>query len=309
MSEKTIKAPIFNVVHSSFVDGWGIRTTIFLKGCPLRCLWCCNPEGQKLQPELRVSYDKCNGCGMCVGMCPQGALSMTEADENGRRLVRVDREKCDGCGQCRDHCWYGALGLFGDMKTPEEMFEDIVKDKPFYDASGGGLTIGGGEATLYPEFCLRLIELCHEQGINVAIDSCGQTGEAGREVYRAADLILFDIKGMDEERHIANTGVGTQIIHDNLRYLNSIGKPVIIRVPAIPGHNAGDEELKQIAEFLAGFSCIERVDIIPFHEFGKVKYEELDMEYPMKAEAMSQERQDEVEALFRSYGLNVQIGG
>ena len=302
-----ITAPIFNVVHSSFVDGPGIRTTIFLKGCPLRCLWCCNPEGQKLGPELRVSYDKCNGCGRCLDVCPQGALSLSRTEGDGK--VQVDRGRCDGCGACTEACWYGALDLFGQLRTPEEMFEDIVRDKPFYEASGGGLTIGGGEATLYPEFCLRLIGLCHAEGIPVAIDSCGQTGEAGREVYRAADLVLFDIKGMDPQRHRENTGVDPGVIQENLRWLDQIGKPVIIRVPAIPGYNAEDEELEQMAAFLEHFSCICRVDIIPFHEFGKIKYEQLDMAWTVHAEPMSEQRQQQVEELFRAHGLNVQIGG
>ncbi|MBR1780174.1 MAG: 4Fe-4S binding protein, partial [Oscillospiraceae bacterium] len=158
MSE-TSKALIFNQVKGSFVDGWGVRTTIFLKGCPMKCKWCCNPEGQSFQPELKVVYDDCNGCGRCVELCPEGALSMKDG------VVCVDRQKCNVCGKCADFCYTGALEPFGQLRSVDEMYDYLKRDKLFYDASGGGVTIGGGEATAFPQFVLPLMEKLQADGI------------------------------------------------------------------------------------------------------------------------------------------------
>jgi glycyl-radical enzyme activating protein len=298
------KGLIFNIVHGSFVDGYGIRTTIFLKGCPLRCVWCCNPEGQQFEPELKVVEEHCNGCGKCVDACPVNAVAI----EDGR--VKIDRSLCDGCGECAETCWFDALEIFGKPYTAKEMFDIMVKDKAFYESSGGGLTIGGGEATYYPEFCLELISLCHEAGINVAIDTCGYIqSELGLEVLRQADLLLFDIKGMDDEKHMAATGVSNKLIHKNLHMLNDLGKSIIIRIPVIPGHNDSDEELESMAKMLSGLKSVERVDLIFFHEFGKVKYRQLGKEYKMPKISASPERQQEIKELFESYGFKTQLGG
>lgn len=297
------KAIIFNRVQGSFVDGWGVRTTIFLKGCPLKCKWCCNPEGQSFAPELRVIYDDCNGCGRCAGLCPRGALSMKDGK------VSVDRSRCDVCGDCRDFCYTGALGPFGEVCTVEETLAYLKKDKMFYEASGGGVTIGGGEATCFPDFVLPLIDALHQEHIHVAIDSCGYvTTEAGREIYRRADLILFDIKGLRQHRE--NTGVDNRIIWENLRYLDSIGKDVILRLPIIPGYNDDWEELCQEAERLAPLHCIRRVDILPYHPYGKSKYREIGKEYLIpEGLQVPQEYQQRICELFTSRGFLTQIGG
>lgn len=293
---------IFNVVHSSFVDGYGIRTTIFLKGCPLRCKWCCNPEGQSFRPQLRYISSHCSGCGRCVDPCPAGAVTVAE----GKAVI--DWTRCDSCGKCVEVCWFDALSLWGKEYTPQEMFEVVRRDAPYYAASGGGLTIGGGEATCYPDFCLSLMELCHGEGIPVAIDSCGYvTTPLGREVLLRADLVLLDIKGVDEERHRENTGVSNQVIWDNLRMLEEARQHVIIRIPVIPGYN--DSELEEMARRLAPFRCIERLDLICYHEFGAVKYGEMGMTYPMDAQPIPPQRQQEILALFRSYGFQAQLGG
>lgn len=302
------KAVVFNIVHGSFVDGWGIRTTIFLKGCPLRCLWCCNPEGQQYAPELRVLKSHCNGCGRCVAACPRAAIAVAEGDGES---LRVDRNLCDNCLACADVCYFGALEVFGKTYTVNEMFEIIARDEPFYVSSGGGLTIGGGEATCYPKFCLGLIERCHERGIPVAIDTCGQmTQDLSFEVLRQADLLLFDIKGLDPQAHRENTGVSNQAILDTLQQLNQLGKDVIIRVPVIPGHTDSDENLRATAEMLSQLSCVRRVDILPVHEYGKSKYEELGIPYTMRSiQPLDKARQQEVLAIFEAKGLKAQLGG
>jgi pyruvate formate lyase activating enzyme len=296
------KAPVFNMVRGSFVDGYGVRTTIFLKGCPLKCAWCCNPEGQKLSPQLRFQKEHCECDGKCVNSCKKGALSYKEG------TLLIDREICDGCGDCVEDCWYGALEIFGKEMTAQEVFSEIKKDKPFFEESGGGLTIGGGEATVYPAFCNELIRLCHAEGIRVAIDTCGYIfKEESMEVLKNADLILFDIKGLDESRHIANTGVSNVQILRNLKTLDEWKKSVIIRYPAIPGYNL--DEAEQIADFLTQFQCVERVDIIAYHKFGSSKYEEIGMKYGVQSEPLSEQEKEELLQIFQEKNLPAQLGG
>lgn len=302
------KGLIFNIVHGSFVDGYGIRTTIFLKGCPLKCIWCCNPEGQAFNPELRVVSADCNGCGNCISACPQKAIRL---DKNEDKFdVIVDRNLCDNCGKCIDNCYTGALSFYGKYYTVDEMFNIIKKDEQFYRSTGGGVTIGGGEATWYPDFTLNLIRKCKENYINAAVDTCGYvTSEKGLKALEEADLLLFDFKIFDEEEHIKYTGVSNKIIKENLTKLAEIGQHIIIRVPVIPGYSDSNENLNSIAEFLSKLKSIERVDILPVHEYGKAKYPEIGMEYKLNVNPISMERQKEIVDLFKGYGLNAQIGG
>ncbi|MBR1779942.1 MAG: glycyl-radical enzyme activating protein [Oscillospiraceae bacterium] len=303
MSETAL---IFNQVNGSFVDGWGIRTTIFLKGCPLRCKWCCNPEGQGFAPQLRYLEAHCSGCGNCLSACPAGAITLAEGK------VVIDRSRCDNCGRCEQVCWQEALRITGQPQSAQEVFQSLLREKPFFDRSGGGLTIGGGEATCFPAFCLELIELCHGAGIPVAIDSCGYM--AGRDSFRvleAADLVLFDLKGMDPARHRANTGVDNAPILDTFRRLTELQKPVIVRLPVIPGHNDSPEELAAVTQLLSRSPNVARVDVLPYHTFGRVKYDELGMPYPM-GDAAAPLSDGDVAGLvdqLTSAGLRVQIGG
>ena len=297
---------IFNQVRGSFVDGWGVRTTIFLKGCPLHCKWCCNPEGQRFEPELRLFHDKCTRCGACVATCSQQALSLTDQG------IICDRQKCDGCGACLASCSAGALDLFGRPMTARQAFEMVRLDRDYYLASGGGLTIGGGEASQFPEFCLELMDLCHQDGISVAVDTCGYAPRPEHlAVLEAADLLLYDIKGVDPERHKQNTGVDNALIWDNLRHLDAMGKEIIIRIPVIPGYNDSREELEEIARRLAQLTQIKRVDLICYHQFGMVKYQQLDRTYPIpdSVQPIPEARQRELLALFQSYNLSTQLGG
>ena len=304
MSE-TARGLIFNKVQGSFVDGWGISTTIFLKGCPLTCKWCCNPEGQSFAPVLKVTCDKCDGCGRCESLCPQKALTVRDG------IVVVDRRACDVCGQCADFCWTGALEPFGRYYTVDEMFQFLQRDAAFYTSSGGGVTIGGGEATWHPGFVLPLREKLHAAGIHVAIDTCGYVDTPeGLQVLKNADLLLFDIKGMDPARHLENTGVSNELIWRNLRMLGDMGKDIIIRMPIIPGYTDDDGEIRQAAEELSKIRSIRRVDILPVHQFGRVKYDQIGMEYTVDPTlTIPEERQQAIKALFEGYGFKTQIGG
>lgn len=307
MEQTPLRAPVFNLVNGSFVDGPGIRTTIFLKGCRLRCKWCCNPEGQSFQPEMRFLAAHCrSGCSDCVSVCPAGAIRR----ETG--TLKIDRAKCIGCGRCETACFEDALRLFGKWYTPEDLMGRIRREKPYLTRSGGGVTIGGGEATCWSAFCRELIRLCHAEGIHTAIDSCGYPcTEETLAALDAADLVLFDLKGMDSARHQENTGAGNEEILRTFEHLRATNKPVIVRAPLVPGYNDSPEELAALGRLLRESPNVERVDLMPYHEYGVSKYEEIGLAYPLagKVEPYSQDQVRQLLEFFRTYHPNVQIGG
>ena len=285
MSE--ITGTLFNIVHGSCVDGHGVRTTVFLKGCPLRCLWCCNSEGQLMQKELKVSVDLCNACGRCSGICSEDAIALKDG-----KIMGIDRAKCTKCRKCVDACYIDAIDTFGMDYTVDEIFNIINKDKEYYLASGGGVTIGGGEATMQPEFTGALVKLCQENGIHVAIDTCGYTvTDESLRCLEQADLLLYDLKGINPEQHKKATGVSNELILQNLRYLDDIGKEIIVRLPIIPGYTDSDENINATAQLLSKLKSVIRVDLIAYHEYGKIKFEQRGEVYPMEgAPAIGDER-------------------
>ena len=307
MEQTPLRAPVFNLVNGSFVDGPGIRTTIFLKGCRLRCKWCCNPEGQSFQPEMRFLAAHCrSGCSDCVSACPEGAIRRDTG------TLKIDRAKCIGCGRCETACFEDALRLFGKWYTPEDLMGRIRREKPYLTRSGGGVTIGGGEATCWSAFCRELIRLCHAEGIHTAIDSCGYPcTEETLSARDAADLVLFDLKGMDSARHQENTGAGNEEILRTFEHLRATNKPVIVRAPLVPGYNDSPEELAALGRLLRESPNVERVDLMPYHEYGVSKYEEIGLAYPLagKVEPYSQDQVRQLLEFFRAYHPNVQIGG
>lgn len=299
---------VFHIINGSFVDGFGIRTTVFLKGCPLRCVWCCNPEGQAFNPELKVTADACNACGNCVPACPARAI-LLRAHE-GNIELKIERELCTNCGKCTAVCHSGALSLFGKYYDVDELFEILKKDELYFRSSDGGVTIGGGEPTWQAEFTLSLIKKCRENYFHVALDTCGYVNSAlGLQALAEADLLLFDLKGIDEQEHEKHTGVSNIIILENLQRLNALGKEMIIRVPVIPGYTDSPENLEQTASFLSMLESVQRVDILPYHPYGKVKYAQLGKEYKLNSQAVPPARQEEIRALFERYGLIAQLGG
>ena len=308
MERGQISAPVFNIVHGSMVDGWGLRTTVFLKGCPLQCLWCCNPEGQKKILELKYSVEDCNGCGNCVGVCPRGAIEIAEG--SGRSVARINRTSCYDCLLCKEVCYTGALTVFGKEYTVEELFRAVAKDQSYFGIDGG-VTIGGGEATVHAEFTLAFIRKCKENYIHTALDTCGYiTTEEGLKALEEADLVLYDIKGMDEKTHIEATGVSNRIIHENLLHRDSIGKEIIIRLPIIPGYTDTEENLRATAEYLKPMEAIKRIDILPLHKYSEVKYRNLGRSIPdVFSNEIPVERENELIEFFRGYGFNAQIDG
>ncbi len=291
------------------MDGYGTRTTVFLKGCPLSCIWCCNPEGQGGIVEIKLTSSKCNGCGRCLPVCPAGAVDLDLGREEEK--LRVDRMLCTNCGKCIEVCFTGALDCFGKYFTVDELFDVVKRDEPYYEASGGGVTIGGGEPTFQAGFVLRFLRKCRENYIHTALDTCGYTMTPdGVQALDEADLLLFDLKGMDSDQHLRNTGLSNRLILENLKRRNGLRKPIIIRVPLIPGYTDSNQNLKATAQFLSGLKHVERVDLLAVHEYGKVKYGQLGKEYRLKnIRPLSQERLEEIKALFERHGLKAQLGG
>jgi glycyl-radical enzyme activating protein len=302
------KGMIFQIIHGSFVDGPGIRTTIFLKGCPLSCLWCCNPEGQKRHPELKVTASLCNSCGNCVGGCPEAAIQLSQPPADD--MVEIDRTLCTNCFKCVDVCYTGALDRFGVYYTVDELFDVVKRDELYYSSSGGGVTIGGGEPSLQPGFVRAFLRRCRENYIHAALDTCGYTtDEEGLGVLEEADLLLFDIKGLDADQHFIDTAVSNQVSLNNLRHLSGMGKPIIIRFPIVPGRTDSEENITGVGRLLSTLAGIQRVDLIAYHEYGTGKYRQLGKEYRLEAERPTEEHMNEIKETLENYGLNVQLGG
>jgi len=303
-----VKGLVFQIIHGSFVDGPGIRTTVFLKGCPLSCLWCCNPEGQKTHPELKVTAALCNECGNCLDVCPEGAMRLSHDAETGP--IVVDRTLCTNCLKCIDVCYTGALESFGVYYSVDELFELVRKDERYYADSGGGVTIGGGEPTLQPEFVRAFLRKCRENHIHTALDTCGYTtSEEAVRALEEADLLLFDIKGIDPEQHFVDTAVYNEVILGNLKHASDIGKPVIIRFPIVPGHTDSDGAVDEVGRLLSGLRSVQRVDLMAYHQYGTVKYGQLGREYCLEAERPTDERMEQIKARLEDFGLRVQLGG
>lgn len=299
---------IFHIIHGSFVDGYGIRTTVFLKGCPLRCVWCCNPEGQIGDPEIKFTSSQCDGCGRCVPICPTNAIQV--GLKPGDDKINIDRQLCTACGKCIEVCYTGALDYFGRLMTVDEVSDIVKKDEQFYRAGVGGVTIGGGEPTFQPLFTRALLKKCKENYIHTAVDTCGYTSTSdGLKVLEEVDLLLYDLKGIDPKQHRENTGVSNKLILDNLSHLASMGKPIIIRLPIIPGYNDSAENIKSTAEFLPRLRSVERVDLMAYHEYGAIKYKQLGRKYKLQIQPLSQERLNNIKDIFERHGLNVQLGG
>lgn len=274
---KKQKGMIFNIQKFSLNDGPGIRTTVFMKGCMLNCLWCHNPESKLAKKQLMLHLEHCIGCGECVSVCPMGIHSFSE---DGEHLIY--RENCTACGNCENVCT-GALELVGKEMSVEEILEEVLKDAMFFENSGGGLTLSGGEPLMQPEFTLCLLKAAKEKGLHTCIETCGYAKWEQIEVLLPyVDIFLWDFKESDALRHKEYVGVSNKQILDNLRRLNDSGANIILRCPIIPGFNDRKEHLFAIASLAEELCGVQRIDIEPYHPLGRAKSESLGEKYGLE---------------------------
>ena len=298
---------IFNIQGFSIHDGPGIRSTVFLKGCPLRCDWCQNPESQRTQAEILFLADKCDGCGKCVAACPAGAISLIGGS------VLTDRGRCGAQGACVTACAAGARELIGRTTTADDIVAEVMKDSAFYAGSGGGVTLSGGEPLFHPTFAAEILRLCKVAGLHTTLDTCGYaTWPKALRVLQHVDLVLYDFKHMDSEQHLRGTGVPNELILDNARRIyHELRIPIFARVPVLPGFNDSDENMSATARFIATeLHSSVPVHLIGFHRFGDGKRARLERE-PMSLSLTypDQAKLQHIQEIFASCDLQTVIGG
>lgn len=265
---------IFDIKRYAIHDGPGIRTTVFLKGCPLSCWWCHNPEGLWQAPKTAYELKRCIGCGTCIEDCPEAAISRTPVG------MATDRHRCKGCGVCADLCPAGARELTERKITSSQLMEIVKKDTLFYDESGGGVTFSGGEPLHQADFLIEVLDECARADIHCAVDTSGFSDkDTIKEVALRTDLFLFDLKLIDETRHRQLTGVSNRTILDNLVFLYDLGANITIRIPLLPGINDDRGDINQICDFLTALPGIRNIHILPYHDIQKSKYTKLGMSY------------------------------
>jgi len=296
---------VFNIMHFCVHDGPGIRTTVFLKGCPLHCAWCHNPESLSPRPELVVRLERCIRCGDCAEACPHGAIEETP-EGFATRL-----ERCAQCGSCADACAADARELLGKQMSVDDVMQEVKKDVVFYEESFGGVTFSGGEPLLQHTFLRAMLKACKEQGLHTAVDTTGYSSPAVLlAVSEFTDLFLYDVKAMDDATHRGFTGVTNGLVQGNLRRLASWGKRVIVRIPVIPGVNDSPGSIEATGRFVGALGNVLEVQLLPYHSLGDSKYARIGMAQPMPAiEIPSRERMIEVSDVLRKYHHAVSIGG
>lgn len=309
----SIKAPVFNIQTYCIHDGPGIRTTVFLKGCPLRCLWCANPESNEFYPQLMTYSSKCTACGRCLPACPNQAISVFfPKNPEDKPYAVTDRTLCTNCGKCIDACPSEAREIAGKDMTVEEVIEEVLKDKLFLTTSGGGMTISGGEALAHADFSATLFQAAHENGLHTAIETCSfASRNVIDKVFPHVDLGLLDIKHMNSDIHKKLTGVPNEQILDNIKHVhNDLHIPVIIRIPTIPGYNADEANIAATAQFVRDeLGTDVAIHLLPYHQLGESKTESLGESVFDTIPVPDNDFMENLKQIVESYGLKAQIGG
>lgn len=299
------RGTVFNIQHFCIHDGPGIRTNVFVKGCPLRCQWCANPESQLRLPQLMYLEDRCVGCGECMAVCEKGAVTW-RGTRGGR--VRTDRKRCVSCGACVEKCPVKAREITGRTVTAGEVFREVEGDRLFY-GNDGGVTVTGGEALAQPEFTAAVVTLCHRAGITTAVETCGAAPWSVMEpVLRETDTVLYDIKQMDSALHREFTGVGNEQILENLeRISNETACAIWVRCPVVPGCNDTEENFHALGRFLLGKNIrCQEVHLLPYHNLGVGKRQELEPEGEgFVSRTPTEEEMERLRDIVRNYGFTV----
>lgn len=297
-------ALLFNIQRCCVHDGPGIRTTLFFKGCPLRCQWCHNPESQSFDTEMLCNSDRCSQCQRCSNNCPQQAYQR----QAGNWVWQENR--CQRCGLCVDNCLQSAREIAGQPYTLTQLLQEVEKDRPFYEQSGGGVTFSGGEAMVQIEPLAALAAACKERDISVAVDTCGYVPqEHFKRMIPLTDVFLYDIKLMDPILHRYYTGQDNLLILENLRFLSQQGASIQLRLPLLGGINDTDDQLEALFSFIDNIPLIG-VNLLPYHDIASGKYQRLSGKVPVYSFAPpSQERLQEIAAAFKQKNLQVTIGG
>jgi len=302
---------VLHLQRFSTEDGPGIRTTVFFKGCPMRCWWCHNPESISMAPQVQWLENRCIGCGTCIRTCPHGCIAKVE---NG---VAIDRKLCTGCGLCADECPSNAMELLGKWVGVEEIINELVKDQAYFEKSGGGVTLSGGEPTMQPDFAAMVLRRLKERGINTAIDTCGVCSEASLDkLLPYTDIVLFDLKEAEEKKHHEFTGQHNQKVFDSLLYVRDYiveclpEKVLWIRTPLIPGATAMPENIAALGAFIAGSldGIVQRWELCAFNNLCRDKYRRLEISWKYAdTPLMSKDMVDELEQCAKRSGVDPKI--
>lgn len=301
--KKEAEAVVFNVQHFCLHDGPGIRTSVFLKGCGLACIWCCNPEAMDPSPQLGVDRVRCTACGDCVEICPESAITL----KPGR--IEIDRSACTACGQCIEVCEPEALTLYGKRRSVEDVFAEVSRDKRWYGEQGG-VTVSGGEPLTQPAFVMQLFALCRDAGISTCVETCGQiSSDVVTEVLSLTDYVMFDLKHMDSAAHRNLTSRPNERILANARLVAQSDVGVQFRMPLIPGLNSNPDNIAAIARFLVEQRGEEAsLELMPYHTLAKGKYDALDIDYRLKdLPPAGMDLVSSVQRAFQEQGVNCTI--
>jgi len=306
INQESLKGIVFDIQRYSIHDGPGIRTLVFLKGCPLRCIWCSNPESHHINPQISFYPSRCIGCGTCIKVCQKKAIRVLEG---GGKFV--DMNKCNLCGKCIESCYPEALVLLGKCFTVEELMEEIEKDRPFYDKSGGGVTLTGGEPMFQTKFSYQVLQECRKKAIHTAIETCGYADWENFEmVLPYVDLVFYDIKHMDPNVHLKLTGVSNKSILENARRIVKMKKKLIPRFPIIPYCNDSKENIINTGRFVKNELGLNEIHLLPYHRLGEVKYKRLGINYSLaEFKPFEKEQVNEFKKILEDLGLRVAVGG